>query len=279
LYWNRRDVGYVVSQAFGTKEAPDEIRTFVHFQKIGMQEVMRDLLGGFSLLSQSVLGNQDIPLNLTIATKLQMNWDSELQSFQTSVQAEQHLDLLLLRGHRTDNDRLRLAIFAGESSEPMSLGPLSQELPLPEKARFMDAFSPRSRMNGLRVGQKWTTPVIVPMGGSNAVRLVESFVAAEEEITWNDLNITAFRLEYRQSGGTSGASQQVSGIAWVNTNDGLVVRQELTVGTAKLRLERMSDWKSLEHAKMLESVTFDRYLHRLQFTHDTTEIAKEKSSD
>jgi hypothetical protein len=270
MFWNRRPVGYIVSQAFGTRDEPDEIRSFVHFQKIGLQEVMRDLLGGLSFLTQSMLGSGgDVPLNLTMATKLQMNWDSELQSFQTSVQADHHLDLLLLRGHRTDNDHLRLAVFAGDAAEPMELGPLSQEIPLPEKARFSDAFSPRSRMPGLRVGQKWTTPVIVPMGGANTVRLVETLVAAEEEIRWGERTFLAYRLEYRQSGGT-GASQQVSGLAWV-THEGLIVRQELTLGSAKLRLERMSDWQSLEHAKMLHAGTFDKYLHRLQFTHDVAE--------
>ena len=155
----------------------------MRFENIGMQEIMQELLGGMSFLTHSLLGENDFKLNITLATEMQLDWEGELQNFQTCAKAEDQLDLLYLRGQRTEQDRLRISMFAGGNAEPLPVTPLSQEFALPAKAQLSDAFSPRSRMVGLRVGQKWTTPVVSPVGGTNSVRLVESLVEKLEYIS------------------------------------------------------------------------------------------------
>jgi hypothetical protein len=261
LFWNQRPVGFVISRPVATADDTEEIRTLVKFENMSIREVMRDLLGGFALLQESFLDVNDAPLELTAATRLVLDWNHELQSFQTSLQTDNHIDLLLVRGHRTDDNRLRLSLFSGDAAEPIALGPLGQELPLPENARIAEAFSPRSRLPGLRVGQMWTTPVVMPVAASQMVRLVETRVAAREDIEWRGRPIAALRLEYRQHGGSPSGSHEVTGMAWVDP-DGIVVRQELTLGSARIRLERLSEGESAVQSRELESHIFDRYLHR-----------------
>ena len=116
-------------------------------------------------------------------------------------------------------------------------------------------------MIGLSVGQKWTTPVITPMATLNSVRLVESLVEKKEKITWHNEEVETFVIAYRNDGGPGAENRKPAGYAWV-LEDGLVVRQELTLGNARIRLERMPEGAGQARAAILESGNFEKCIQR-----------------
>jgi hypothetical protein len=94
------------------------------------------------------------------------------------------------------------------------------------------------------------------------VRLVESLVESQETITWQDEPVEAFVVVYRYDRGSGAAARQPVGRVWVR-DDGVVVRQELPIGTALVRFERTSDDRARELGVALERVAFDKQLQRL----------------
>jgi hypothetical protein len=259
LYWNEEQVGHTVSQAYASEGEPSEMRSVVEFKRLAVSEVARELLGGFSLLTQSLLGDSRVRIDVTIATRLRLDWEGELQTFETAIAAPGAIDLLLLRGARTEEDRLRLTVLT--SGDEASAVAVPQELNLPSKARFAEAFSPRTRMTGLSVGQRWTTPVVSPLSTSGSVRLVESVVEKRETITWQEQPVEAFIVVYRYDAGSGAAAREPVGRAWVR-DDGLIVRQELPIGKARVQLERTSDERAVELGEALRASRFDLHFKR-----------------
>jgi hypothetical protein len=116
-------------------------------------------------------------------------------------------------------------------------------------------------MKDLSVGQRWTTPVVNPLASSDSVRLVESLVESRETITWQDKPVETFVVVYRYDSGSGAAARDPVGKAWVR-DDGVVVRQELPIGTARVRFERTSDERARELGVALERLAFDKHLQR-----------------
>jgi hypothetical protein len=265
LYWNDKPVGQTFSQAFLADGEPSEVRSLVQFRNLAVREVARELLGGMSFLADSMLGRDSLHLDLNIATRLRFDWEGEIQGFETSVKGPHSMGLLFFRGHRTDDDKLRVVASTGESDLQHSGAPLAQEFNLPSKARYADVFSPRSRMLGLWVGQKWTTPVINPLASNGSLRLVESLVERREQIEWQGDLTEVFVVVYRYDAG-SAASRDPVGLAWVR-DDGIVVRQELPLGGARVRFERTRDERARELAAGLQGRAFDHMMTRDAASH------------
>lgn len=113
----------------------------------------------------------------------------------------------------------------------------------------------------LNVGQKWTTPVISPIATTQSIRLVEAIVEKKETITWDGREVDTFVVSYRQESVPGDTNRKPGGYAWV-MEDGFVVRQELTIGNARIRFERMPEGPGQQRAEMLESGKFEKYVHR-----------------
>ncbi len=116
-------------------------------------------------------------------------------------------------------------------------------------------------MTGLTVGQRWTTPVVSPLATTDSIQLVESRVERQETITWQGEETETFLVVYRYDSGRGAAARDPVGKAWVRT-DGTIVRQELPLGSARIRFERTTEARANELAGVLESRNFDRLLHR-----------------
>jgi hypothetical protein len=256
LTWNGEPIGTTVSQAYTDDGEPAEFRSLVQLHDLAVKEVAQEFLGGMSFLADSLLGGANSRIDLTLATRLRLDWQSELESFESSVRSGDALDLLFVRGSRTEDDRLKLTLVSGDSSFDVP-----QEFSLPPKARYAEAFSPRTRMLGLSLGQKWTTPVVNPLSSGNSVRLVESLVESRETISWQDAPVETFVVVYRYDRGSGAAAREPVGKVWVR-DDGVVVRQELPIGSALVRFERTSDERARELGVALERAAFDRQLQR-----------------
>lgn len=256
LFWNEKPIGTSVSQAYTEAGEPAEFRSLVHFRQVAIGEVLREFLGGLSSFAAPLFGNDRTRVDATIATKLRLDWEGELDGFDTTVRAGDSTDLILLRGKRTEEDRLRLTVISGETTIDVP-----QEFSLPPKSRYAEAFSPRSQMQNLTVGQRWTMPVVNPLASSDAVRLVESLVESRETITWHDVPIETFLVVYRYDSGSGASARAPVGRSWVR-DDGVILRQELPIGKAKVRFERITDELAHELGTVLEASKFEKYLHR-----------------
>ena len=256
LFWNAKPIGTSVSQAYTEGGEPAEFRSLVQFRQVEISEVLREFLGGLSSFAAPLFGNERSRVDATIATKLRLDWEGELDGFDTTVRAGDSTDLILLRGKRTEEDRLQLTVISGETTIDVP-----QEFNLPPKSRYAEAFSPRSQMQNLTVGQRWTTPVVNPLASNNAVRLVESLVESRETITWHDVPTETFLVVYRYDSGSGASARAPVGKAWVR-DDGIILRQELPIGKAKVRFERTTDDLARELGAVLDAPRFEKYLHR-----------------
>ncbi len=258
LYWNDKPVGTTVSRATMSEGVPSDVRSLVRLENLKLREVLSEVLGMFSMLS-AMFGNDQVRIEITIATRLRLDWAGEIEGFETSIKTADETDLLFLRGQRTPDDKLQIRLMPGgvDSSDNPAL---TREINLPTKTRYAESFSPRSRMLGLRVGQRWTTPVVSPLSTANAVQLVESVVERQEEIEWQGIRMNAFVVTSRYDAGSGSASRELAGSVWVG-EDGVIVRQQLPLGGARIRLERTTDDRAAELANVLEAPLFDRRLH------------------
>lgn len=256
LFWNDKPLGTSVSQAYTDDGEPAEFRSLVQLRQLAVKEVAQEFLGGLAYLAGPLLGSDNTRIDLTIATRLRLDWEGELQVFESAVRTGDGGDLLFLRGNRAEEDRLRLTLLTGNTSIDVP-----QEFALPPKSRYAEAFSPRTRMQGLSLGQKWTTPVVNPLTSSESVRLVESLVESRETIVWQDEPLETFVVVYRYDSGSGAAARDPVGRVWVS-DDGQVLRQELPIGSARVRFERTSDARARELGTTLERAAFDNQLQR-----------------
>lgn len=111
---------------------------------------------------------------------------------------------------------------------------------LPPNALLGDAMSPPSRLPNLKVGQSWTMPVYSPLRPPSApLEVLRATVVRREPISWGDQVVPAFVVDFRSDPGGELTGNQVSrGMAWVSL-DGLVLKQEMTLFSARLTFERL----------------------------------------
>lgn len=111
---------------------------------------------------------------------------------------------------------------------------------LPPNALLSDALSPQSRLPNLRVGQSWAMPVYSPLRPPTApLEVLRATVVRREPISWDDQVVPAYLVDFRADPGGELTGNQVSRAkAWVGL-DGLVLKQEMTLLSARLTFERL----------------------------------------
>ncbi|HWB09505.1 MAG TPA: hypothetical protein VG826_09785 [Pirellulales bacterium] len=110
---------------------------------------------------------------------------------------------------------------------------------LPPNALMGDALSPQGRLPDLKVGQSWTMPVYSPLRPPTApVEVLHATVDRREPILWRDEVVATFVVVYRSDPGTELSNNQVARAkAWVR-DDGMVLKQEITLMASRLTFER-----------------------------------------
>lgn len=132
-------------------------------------------------------------------------------------------DLIVLDG-RLRKDRIVIT-----PSGPIPyIGPLS--FPYPRHGMVQTGLAPLDRLPGLHVGQKWQTHVISPLSLTGQVVAGNVEVVGKKIFTWDGNPVTTLEVVSRVGGLTART--------WVRP-DGLVLRQEVPLPTAKLLLERV----------------------------------------
>jgi hypothetical protein len=129
---------------------------------------------------------------------------------------------------------MKLSIQSGEFRDKL-------ERYLPPNALMTDELSPQSLMPGLRVGQSWTVPMYSPFRApSDPIEVLQALVEREDNITWGGQRAKCRVIVYRPDAGSGLSNSEPRGRVWVR-DDGLVLRQEVTVLRSHMQFLRLSD--------------------------------------
>jgi hypothetical protein len=111
---------------------------------------------------------------------------------------------------------------------------------LPPNALMGDALAPQARLPDLKVGQSWTMPVYSPLRPPTApVEMLHAEVERREPILWRDHVVSTYLVVFRSDPGVELSSNQIARAkAWVHS-DGTVLKQEVSLMSARLTFERL----------------------------------------
>jgi hypothetical protein len=114
-----------------------------------------------------------------------------------------------------------------------------RDIPLPEEALVVDAFSPSPRLQNLSVGQQWSYRAIRPFPPGNPWQIVQARVQSLDSIEIQGRYESVFRVTFTDSHASSlTASIAPFSTLWVRL-DGAVVRQQFSLGGSTLTFERL----------------------------------------
>ncbi len=158
-------------------------------------------------------------------SKYQIDPSGKLRSFHAEVR---------MPGHAGELWRIN-GTLKGRSMSVVSRGPLpllnrSMSFDYDPRGLVRSQFGPLDRLPGLQVGQRWDEQVASPMTGR--METVRAEVKRRTLIHWDKNPVKALEVEHRSKG--------VTARTYVR-QDGLVLRQELTLPMLRLVLERLPD--------------------------------------
>lgn len=227
--WDDRQLGWALSQTLKLPHGLTEVNSLIHFDELPIGEMTPNWLRGVL----GPLGNRDARFRMDTRSTLVFDALGHLSRFESAVQFEPLVDAMKLRGS-IDGSTLALTVRVGDFA-------YDKEVPLPNSAALGDAFSPQSKLPGLRAGQKWTVEVYSPLLPPNApMNILEAKVERREPIRWDDQLIDAWLVVYRKDqGARASRSSDSEGKMWVHPN-GTVLKQEVKLLNASLTLVRLS---------------------------------------
>ena len=188
---------------------------------------------GLALIDQ-ILPVRGSSFELTARSRFEIDPLGRLVVFSTSLGFGDLEDAVRLRG-TVEGNELRLRFSSGGFVHETNTY-------LASDALVGDGFSPRDRLPGLRVGQKWTVPIYSPFRPrTDPMEILEAEVERRESIEWNGRRHRAMLVVYRRDAGAGlRDADEPAGKMWV-LEDGLVVRQEAMLMGSWLQFVRESN--------------------------------------
>jgi hypothetical protein len=127
-----------------------------------------------------------------------------------------------------------------------------------------EALFPDARLPYMYVGRRWHEEIYNPFRSPSApIETVEAEVTGIESLEYDGKLQRVMRVEFRAPP-TAGLAEEsrLQAIAWVRAKDGLVLRQDVLIGTSQLRFERLSDAEAVEKGKELLTQQNPDWSHR-----------------
>jgi hypothetical protein len=189
-----------------------------------------------------------------------------LVEFESRVRLADVVDAIKVHG-QVEGSTLLLTVTADQISTPISRT-------LSANSLLGDELSPHTRMPGLRVGQSWTVPLYSPFRAPNSpLEILQAIVEREDPFQWEGQRVNTRVIVYRGDSGSGLTGGETRGRTWVR-DDGLVLRQEVSVFRTPVQFERLSDargepiWQALEDnwTRAISSDLGQRLLEQLQAT-------------
>ena len=255
IVWKEQTIGYAASRVVEPASGEREMRSVVQFEKLPLEELMAQLLGLFAKFTAPLLGGQSgYPIDALLATRLLFDEQRRLKEFRTRLDLGGIPGLMTIRGRVTPEQKLEVVarLGSGVSGSGAEGQVFRQEIALPPQALVDDAWTPRSRLGALRVGQSWTVPVYRPLPPNSPLSIIEAKVERHEVIVWDGKDVETLLIVYRTDAGSGiRAAREPVGRAWVR-DDGTVLRQEAAFSGLRVRFERLPGKPADPHALLLD---------------------------
>jgi hypothetical protein len=156
-----------------------------------------------------------------------------LSEFESRVRLADIPDAIRVQG-TVEDARLKLLVKSGD------LGATLYQ-PLTPNSTMNDELSPQARLPNLRVGQTWTVPLYSPFRAPHSpLEILQAAVEREDPVIWNGETVPTRVVVYRSDSGSGRSSDEIRGRTWVR-DDGMVLRQEVSVFKSAVQFERLPD--------------------------------------
>ncbi len=226
--WNDQPIGWAVCWSDRPLAGMLEIRSWVHFQRLPLQDMapvwMRSLL-------QSA-GNSLNRLEMDACNQLEFDPLNRLSGFRSSIQLAHIPEAIVVHG-TVDGSRLKLRVDAGDVAY------CPPDTTLPPDALLGDQISPQSKMPGLHVGQSWTVPVYNPLQPDSPMEVLQAIVEGHEPIAWDGHGVDTLVVVYRSDPGSAlGTARLPHSKLWVDSA-GTVLQQETWLFGSRLAFVRL----------------------------------------
>jgi len=165
--------------------------------------------------------------------------EGRLLGFRTSISFGEIQDAILVHG-TAENEQLKLNVRAGDFHYPTSVQ-------LSNDTLVGDSFSPRTRLNNLRVGQTWTEPVYNPLRPPNSpLDILQARVEREEPIAWQGQIIRTSVVFYRDDPGSDTKALRLARACALVSASGEVLQQEVNWLGVKLMFVRLPPGQTVD---------------------------------
>lgn len=156
-----------------------------------------------------------------------------LSDFESRVRLAGIPDAIRVQG-TVEGSKLKLQVRSGDISATLYR-------PLTPNSLMSDELSPQSRMPNLRLGQTWTVPLYSPFRAPHSpMEILQASIEKEDPMVWYGRPVLTRVVVYRGDSGGGRGSDTMRGRMWVR-EDGVVLRQEVTVFKSPIQFERIPD--------------------------------------
>ncbi len=193
LAWNERPLGYALTLVRRTDSGVTEVRSYVHFRRLPLEEMAAPLFRALLRKVDKQLG----PIQMDAESRLDIDPLGRLSMFRSTIHAPRAMDdPVVIRG-QVNGPTLRISIEAG------NIEPIVRELPA--TALVGDELAPQARLPDLHVGQRWTLPVYSPLRSPNSaepVEVLQATVEGYESVQIGDESHPSMTVVYRSDSGS-----------------------------------------------------------------------------
>lgn len=156
-----------------------------------------------------------------------------LSDFDSRVRLAGIPDAIRVQG-TVEGSKLKLIVRSGDISATIYR-------PLTPNSLMSDELSPQARMPNLRLGQTWTVPLYSPFRAPHSpMEILQAVVEKEDLMVWHGKPVLTRIVVYRGDSGGGRGSDTMRGRMWVR-EDGVVLRQEVTIFKSPIQFERIPD--------------------------------------
>jgi hypothetical protein len=235
MAWNDRPLGYAVSIVKRTESGVTEVRSYVHFRRVPLEEMAAPLFRAMLRKIDREFG----PLRMDAESRIDIDPLGRLSTFRSTIHIGREAPVVI--HGQVDGPTLRISIKAG------GLEPIVRDLPA--TALVGDELAPQARLPDLHVGQSWTLPVYSPLRSPNSadpIEVLQATVEGYESVQIGEESHLAMAVVYRNdSGSILAGSRSPRGKLWV-ADDGIVLKQVSYVLGSRLQFVRASPARAKE---------------------------------
>ena len=253
ISWKNKLIGTATINIAIDKLEHGTITSNVDFDQLPIREISNELFGSFGMLMKMLpLDKLDTQTSLSVESVSHFDPFGSLERINSRVNIEKIGDVIRLEA-RVEDRKLNVSVFpggafAGPQVLPTTRSLFNKSFDLPADANVTNWLTPEVRYRHLAVGQKWKSQVYRAFPPNSPYRQIESEVISKDILPWDGEAVHVFLIEIRDITGSLTTSRADTSRMWVDDN-GEVLRQELTLGNAKLVFERVAPQPSTELPK------------------------------